>query len=232
MTGVAAALRFAGEALASWRSCSPSSSLLGELAMPWLVRGLATGFAPGSLQYLLAVELARITFPYLLLISLAALFASLLQAGHRFAAAAFAPGLLNLVLIAALLATGAQDRRAAQILSWGVLAAGSSSWPGWLWRPRRAGLAPALRRPRLSPEVRRLLPDDRPGVVGVGVVQLNLLVASWFASHLPAGTVSYLFYADRLVQLPLGIVGVALGTVLLPALSQAVRAAGWRTDGA
>jgi putative peptidoglycan lipid II flippase len=149
--GLAAATRFAGEALSTLAVVLALVVALGELAMPWLVRGLATGFAPDSLQYLLAVDLARITFPYLLLISLAALFASLLQAGHRFAAAAFAPTLLNLVLITALLATGARDLRAAQILSWAVLVAGFVQLAWVAAAARRAGLVPALRRPRLSP---------------------------------------------------------------------------------
>ena len=119
--------------------------LLGEFAMPWLVRGLATGFAPGSPRYALAVDLGRITFPYLLLISLAALFASALQAGQRFAAAAFAPVLLNLALIAALLATGARGADAAHAAGLGRPASRAScSWAGWRWRhgapgsPRRS----------------------------------------------------------------------------------------------
>ncbi|MGD9510336.1 MAG: murein biosynthesis integral membrane protein MurJ [Geminicoccaceae bacterium] len=220
--GREAAARFAGGALSCLALALLAVVVLGELAMPWLVRILATGFAPDSRQYALAVELGRITFPYLLLISLAALLASLLQASQRFAAAAFAPTLLNLVLIAALLVTGARDLEAARVLAWSVLAAGVVQL-GWLAvAARRAGLLPMPRRPRLTPEVRRLLRLVGPGLVGIGVVQLNLLVASWFATHLPAGTVSYLFYADRLVQLPLGIVGVALGTALLPALSREV----------
>ncbi len=95
---------------------------------------------------------------------------------------------------------------------------------GWVaLAAARAGLVPRPAAPRLSPAMRRLLALIGPGVLGIGVVQINLLVSSWFATHLPAGTVAYLFYADRLVQLPLGIVGVALGTALLPALSLAMR---------
>ena len=221
--GPAAAARFAGEALAVLALVLAGVVVLGELAMPWLVRGLATGFAPGSLQYELAIDLGRITFPYLLLISLAALFASALQAGQRFAAAAFAPVLLNLALIAALLATRARGGDAAHALAWGVLAAGVLQLAWVAVAAWRTGLAPSLQAPRPSPEVRRLGRLVGPGLLGIGVVQLNLLVASWFATHLPPGTVSYLFYADRLVQLPLGIVGVALGTALLPALSRTVR---------
>jgi putative peptidoglycan lipid II flippase len=220
--GGSAAARFAGEALSGLTLILLLVVALGELAMPWLVRVMATGFAPGSQQYVLAVELGRITFPYLLLISLAALLASVLQAEQRFAAAAFAPTILNLVLIAALLVTGARDQGAAHVLAWGVLAAGFVQLAWLAVAAGRAGVAPRLRLPGLSPEIRRLIRLIGPGLLGIGVVQLNLMVASWFATHLPAGTVSYLFYADRLVQLPLGIVGVALGTALLPALSRAV----------
>ena len=216
-----AASRFAGEAMAVLGLALLPIVLLGELLMPWLVRVLATGFAPGSLQYDLSVALGRITFPYLLFISMAAMLSGVLQAGQRFAAAAFAPILLNLVLIVLLLASGAQDIAAARLLAWGVTGAGLLQLAWVAVATARAGLAPPLRWPRLSPHVRRLLRLMGPGALGIGVIQLNLLVGSWFATHLPPGTVSYLFYADRLVQLPLGLVGVALGTALLPALSRA-----------
>jgi putative peptidoglycan lipid II flippase len=219
--GAAAARRFAGEALALLALALLGVVLLGEWLMPWLVRALATGFVPGSPRYELAVELGRITFPYLLLISLAALFASALQAGQRFAAAAFAPVLLNLAMIAALLASGATGAHAARVLAWSILVGGVLQLAWVAVAAWRAGLAPGLEPPRRSPQVRRLGRLIAPGLLGIGVLQLNLLVASWFASLLPAGAVSYLFYADRLVQLPLGIVGVALGTALLPALSRA-----------
>ena len=219
----AAAARFAGQALAVLAMALAVVVVLGELAMPWLVRGLATGFAPAKLKYELSVELGRVTFPYLLLISLAALFSGVLQSQRRFAAAAFAPVLLNLVLIGVLLVIRAGGPAAARLLAWGVVVAGVMQLACVAGAAARANLAPAPRAPRLSPEVRRLLQRVGPGVLGIGVVQLNLLVSSWFATHLPPGTVAYLFYADRLVQLPLGVVGVALGTALLPALSLTAR---------
>lgn len=221
--GAAAAAKFAGQTLAVLTPVLVGIVLLGLLLMPWLVRGLASGFAPGSLQYELAIDLGRITFPYLLLISLTALFASVLQASQHFAAAAFAPVLLNLVLVAALLTTHAEGARAAHVLAWGMLVAGVAQLVWLAVAAWRTGLAPSLQVPRLSPDLRRLGLLIGPGLLGIGVIQLNLLVASWFATHLPAGTVSHLFYADRLIQLPLGIVGVALATALLPALSRTVR---------
>ena len=221
--GSAVALRFASEALSVLALTLAAVVVAGELLMPWLVRLLATGFAPGSLQFTLAVELGRVTFPYLLFISLAALVSGMLQAGRRFAAAAFAPVLLNVVLVGVLLLTRAEGIAAARALAWGVAGAGALQLAWVAFAAARAGLAPGFAMPRLSAPVRRLLALIGPGIVGVGVVQINLLVSSWFATHLPAGTVAYLFYADRLVQLPLGVVGVALGTALLPALSLAVR---------
>jgi putative peptidoglycan lipid II flippase len=124
------------------------------------------------------------------------------------------------------LVTGAEGEAAARALAWGVLLAGVLQLAWVAVAAGRAGLAPALAAPLLSPEVRRLGRLVGPGLLGAGVLQLNILVASWFATHLPAGTVAYLFYADRLVQLPLGVVGVALGTALLPAMSRAVREGG------
>lgn len=221
--GAESARRFAGEVLSVLALALLATVILGELAMPWLVRVLASGFAPGSERFALAVVLGRLTFPYILFISLAALLSAMLQTAQRFAAAAFAPVILNLVLIAALLATGASGVAAARLLAVGVVAAGALQLLWVALAAGRAGLLPIPARPRLTPEIQRLLALAAPGLVGIGVVQINLLVSSWFATHLKAGTVAYLFYADRLVQLPLGIVGVALGTALLPALSGAVR---------
>ena len=221
--GALGARRFAGEVLAALALALLVMVLLGELAMPWLVRVLASGFVPGSERYELAVLLGRLTFPYILFISLAALFSAMLQAAHRFAAAALAPLILNLVLIAALLATGATDIAAAKLLAVGVAVAGLLQLLWVAAAAWHAGLSPLPARPRLTPEIRRLLALTAPGLVGIGVGQLNLVLSSWFATHLATGTVAHLFYADRLVQLPLGIVGVALGTALLPVLSGAVR---------
>jgi putative peptidoglycan lipid II flippase len=221
--GEASARSFA-EATLSWMAAVLLVVVLvAELTMPWLVRGLASGFAPGGERFLLAVELSRITFPYLLFISLAALFSGVLNARGRFAAAAAAPIALNIVLIVALLLALRDPRAPAHVLAWGVAVAGvvqlalvaaAAAADGFGLRPR-----PLPRDPRLGRLFRLVL----PGAVGAGVYQINLVVDTWFASHLPAGAVSYLFYADRLNQLPLGLIGVALGTALLPSLSRQIR---------
>lgn len=223
--GAERARAFACHALAVMLVILLAVVAIAELAMPWLVRVIATGFTPGGERYLLAVELARLTFPYLMLISLAALVGGVLNSLGRFAAAAFAPILLNLALVAALGLAIALGWSAAHALAWGVLVAGVAqlglllavaAGAGWPLRPRWPSPAD---RPRLGRLWRLVL----PGAVGAGVYQLNLVVDTWFASHLPTGAVSYLFYADRLVQLPLGLIGAALGTALLPLLARQLR---------
>lgn len=218
------ARRFAEEAAAWMASILLLVVIAAELAMPWLVRVLATGFDPAGERYALAVDLSRITFPYLAFVSLAALLSGVLNGLGRFAAAAFAPVLLNLFLIGALLLALALSLPAAHALAWGVFAAGIGQLALLALALHRARFALRPRLPRRSPRMARLFALVLPGAVGAGVYQLNLIVDTWFASHLEEGAVSWLFYADRLQQLPLGAVGVALGTALLPALSRHLRA--------
>ncbi len=222
--GEGAAKRVAEEAFSLMATILLFVVFAAELAMPWLVRLLATGFDPAGGRYALAVELSRITFPYLLLISLAALVSGVLNGLGRFAAAAFAPVLLNLTLITALLLAAFFFGMPAHLLAWGVLGAGVLQLALVLRAAARAGMSLRLRRPRFTPRMRRLFELVLPGALGAGVYQLNLIVDTWFASHLAEGAISYLFYADRLNQLPLGAVGVALGTALLPGLSRELRA--------
>ncbi|MCS6877356.1 MAG: murein biosynthesis integral membrane protein MurJ [Geminicoccaceae bacterium] len=224
--GEPAARAFAAHALSVMALLLAGVVLLAELAMPLLVRVIATGFDPQGERYRLAVELSRLTFPYLAAISLAALVSGVLNGLGRFAAAAFAPVLLNLVLIAALALAVATGASAAHLLAAGVFAAGVAQFALVFAAAARAGFVLLPRWPR-GPErarLRRLWHLVLPGAFGAGVYQLNLVVDTWFASHLPTGAVSYLFYADRLVQLPLGLVGVALGTALLPLLARQLRA--------
>lgn len=222
--GAGQARRFAVDAFSLMASVLLAVVLVAELTMPWLVRGLAAGFDPAGERYALAVELSRITFPYLAFVSLAALAGGVLNSTGAFAAAAFAPVLLNLTLIAALLAAVGFAADAARLLAWGVFLAGLAQLALLLRATARAGFPLGLRRPRLDDRMRRLFSLVLPGAFGAGVYQLSLVIDTWFASHLPEGAISYLFYADRLNQLPLGAVGVALGTALLPGLSRALRA--------
>jgi len=221
--GRKAAVDFAAEVQAVLLAVLLAFLLAIELAMPWAMLVLAPGFADDPERFGLAVELTRITFPYLPLISLVALWGGILNSLDKFWAMAAAPILLNLVLIAALaLAAGALETPG-HALAWGVALAGVAQALFLAEVCRREGVLPRLRRPRLTPEVRRLLKLMLPAALGAGVVQVNLLVDVMLASLLPAGSVSFLYYADRVVQLPLGVVGVAIGTALLPMLARQVR---------
>ncbi len=200
---------------------------LAEIGMPWLMYALAPGFAATPDKFDLAVLLTRIAFPYLLCMSLVALLSGALNALGRFTMAAAAPILLNVVLIAAIVLAVwlglANTPQSGMVLAWGVAIAGFVQL-GALWvAARRAGLHFRLRAPRLSADMKHLVRLGVPGLISGGVTQLNIVVGTIIAS-LQAGAVSYLYYADRLYQLPLGIVGVAIGVVLLPDLSRNLRA--------
>lgn len=219
--GLAAARRFAEDVLALLVPALLLLTALAEMFMPalvWLLNG-GGGFASVPGKFDLAVALSRLTFPYLLFISLAALLGGILNSLSRFAASAAAPVLLNIVLITALLAGQGGEVVTAHRLAWGVALAGLAQFLWLLWACRRAGVRLRLRLPRLSPRVRRFFAMLGPAALGAGVYQISQLIDLFFASRLPQGSLSYLNYADRLNQLPLGVVGIALGTALLPALA-------------
>ncbi|MCB1488843.1 MAG: murein biosynthesis integral membrane protein MurJ, partial [Bauldia sp.] len=173
------------------------------------------------------VFLTRIAFPYLALVSLLAFYSGLLNARGRFAAAAFAPALLNVVLIAVLLVIlwmgWANTPTAGVALTIGTLIGGVAQLALVVVAATRDHTLLRLRRPRLTPGVRRLVALGIPGVVAGGITQINIVIGTMIASLAPSA-VSYLYYADRLYQLPLGIVGIAIGVVLLPDLSRQLRA--------
>ena len=225
--GPQAARSFAEEALAGLLFALLLLTALAEIAMPWLMYALAPGFSDTPEKFDLAVLLTRIAFPYLLCMSLVALLSGALNSVGRFTMAAAAPILLNVVLILALMLIAglglANTPRSGELLAWGVAVAGFVQLAALWIAARRAGLHFALRRPRLSDDMRRLLSLGLPGLISGGVTQLNIVIGTVIAS-LQAGAVSYLYYADRLYQLPLGIVGVAVGVVLLPDLSRRLRA--------
>jgi putative peptidoglycan lipid II flippase len=221
------ARKFAEEALAGLLFVLLLITALAEIAMPWLMYLLAPGFSATPEKFDLAVLLTRIAFPYLLCMSLVALLSGALNAVGRFSMAAAAPILLNVVLISALLlAAGlglANTPRSGVILAWGVAVAGVVQLAALWIAARRAGLHLRLKAPRLSADMKHLVRLGVPGLVSGGVTQLNIAIGTVIAS-LQAGAVSYLYYADRLYQLPLGIVGVAIGVVLLPDLARNLRA--------
>lgn len=197
------------------------------LAMPWLMAVLAPGFVTDPEKYELAVLLTQIAFPYLLCMSLVALISGVLNSMNRFWAAAAAPIVLNIVLIGSIslaIALGyAGEPGAGTILAVGVLGAGVAQLLLLWFSVRRAGMALGFRWPRYDDGMKRLVALGIPGIISGGITQINIVIGTIIAS-LQAGAVSYLYYADRLYQLPLGLVGVAIGVVLLPDLSRRLRA--------
>ncbi|MEZ5843131.1 MAG: murein biosynthesis integral membrane protein MurJ [Hyphomicrobiaceae bacterium] len=225
--GEAAARGFAEQAMAGLTFVLVVVSAACMLAMPWLMAVLAPGFVSDPRKYQLAVEMTQIAFPYLLCMSIVALMSGVLNSLHRYFAAAAAPILLNVVLIAAIglaIQTGfSGSAGAGYILAGGVLVAGFAQLAMLVIAVRRSGMSLSLRWPAYGPDMRRLVALGVPGLVSGGITQINIVVGTIIAS-MQAGAVSYLYYADRLYQLPLGIVGVAIGVVLLPELARQIRA--------
>jgi putative peptidoglycan lipid II flippase len=222
--GPTEARRFAQETFAVMTFWLGLVTLAGEVFMPQLMLVLAPGFADEPAKFALAVDLSRITFPYLILICLAALVSGVLNGLERFTAASASYVLFNVISIACMLWLTPYVATAGHALSWGVTASGVAQLGLLMWAAQRAGMGLSLPRPRLTPRMRLLLRKMAPGLVGAGVTQLNLAVDVIIASLLPAGTVSLLYYADRVQQLPLGVIGTAVGTAVLPLLSRQVRA--------
>ena len=225
--GDAEAERFGNEALSVLLVILLLFIGIAEILMPLLMYGLAPGFAEDPDKFDLTILLTRIAFPYLGFASLLALFSGVVNARGRFAAAAFAPALLNVVFIAALilvLASGyAETEMAGVVLSWTTLVGGIAQLAVVIWAARRSGIRLGVIRPRLTAGVRRLGRLVVPGALAGGVTQINIVVGTIIASLSPSA-VSYLYYADRVYQLPLGIVGIAIGIVLLPDLTRQFRA--------
>ncbi|HEX8167310.1 MAG TPA: murein biosynthesis integral membrane protein MurJ [Beijerinckiaceae bacterium] len=191
--------------------------------MPWVVRLLAPGFAENPEKFALAVTLTRITFPYLLFVTLVTLLSGLLNAHERFAAAAAAPVLLNVAMVAAL-ALAFLFPTAGHAAAYGVAAAGVLEFLLVWIDARRAGIAPSLGRPRLDETLKGFFKALGPAVVGSAGIQIAMFADTIIASFLPTGAVSSLYYADRLYQLPVGVIGIAAGTVLLPEMSRRLAA--------
>jgi putative peptidoglycan lipid II flippase len=217
------AMIFAAQAFSVLGLCVAVFVVVVELAMPGIMHVFAPGFLNDPEKFDLTVLLARITFPYLLFISLTSLVAGVLNSLGRFAAAAATPILLNVCMIGAILLLAPYAPSPAHALAWGVCGAGVVQLV-WLYCAlMREGIVLGLPRPRLTEDVRILYRRALPVALGAGIYQINLLVDTIIASLLPSGSISYLFYADRVNQLPLGVVGVAVGTALLPLLSRHVR---------
>jgi putative peptidoglycan lipid II flippase len=190
---------------------------------PTVVRVLAPGLAADPARFELAVALTRITFPYLALMSIETLIAGTLNANHRFAAAAGAPVLLNISMVSALL-LAAFFPTAGHAAAWGVLVAGVLQALLVGGDAARNGFGFRLRWPVLDQPTIQFLKALGPAIVGAGGVQLALFADTLIATFLPAGALSALYYADRINQLPIGVVGIAIGIVLLPEMSRRLAA--------
>ncbi len=195
--------------------------------MPWIVRVFALGFADQSEKQALATELTRICFPYLGFMTLTALFGGILNSLGRFTAAAAAPIFLNLVVISAVLLAWwmgfGNTPETGRYLAWAVTISGIVQLSLLATAAARANAYVVPGIPRLTADVKRVIALSIPGIISGGVTQINLAIATMLATGF-AGAVSFLYYADRLFQLPLGIIGVAIGVVLLPTLSRKLRA--------
>lgn len=225
--GPEAARRFA-EAIASvlvpWLVLFSALAILG---MPWLVASvIAPGFSDSPSKFDLTVTMTRIMFPYLFCMSLVAMLSGILNSLRRYFLAAIVPTLLNVVLIGVLtcaLVVGLDPPLVGYWLAWGVFASGLGQLGLLVWAVRKMGFAMHLRVPRMTPAVSRLLVLMGPALLTGGVTQINLLVGQIIAST-QDGAIGLLNYADRINQLPLGVIGIAVGIVLLPELARAFKA--------
>ena len=230
--GEAAADEFAKEAMAALFVCVAAVVVLFEITMPWSLSligyGLERAIDPvtGLSPYYLAVIYAQITMPYLLFMSMAALFSGILNTRNYFALAAAIPILLNLFMIAALVSAGLagwEQKYIGYALAAAVAISGIAQMGAVLWGCKKAGVKIGFKRPRLTAGVKRLAILGVPGMISAGITQINLLISHSIAT-MQQSAASWLTYADRLYQLPLGMIGIAMGIALLPALSRRLRA--------
>jgi len=196
------------------------TTIIGMLAAPYLIMLFAPGFAWEGEQYDLAVQMLRITFPYLFFISSVAFAGGILNSFGKFAVPAFTPVFLNLCLIAAAIWLAPLMDKPVVALAWGVFFAGAVQLVFQFPALRRLGLVPRLRFGFKDSGVKHILKLMVPALFGVSITQINLLLDTLIASFLATGSVSWLYYSDRLVEFPLGLFGIALATVILPSLSK------------
>ncbi|MDE2561584.1 MAG: murein biosynthesis integral membrane protein MurJ [Sphingomonadales bacterium] len=227
--GEARAERFADDVLSVFVWVLLAFSAVAMIAMPGIVWVLAHEYTTVPGKFELSVLLSRITFPYLGFISLVAMLSGVLNARSRFGPGAFAPVLLNLVLISGIITgwylrgSGGDDRVVALALAVSVSLAGVAQFVYLWWAARGDGVRLRLARPKFTPEVRKLMMLILPATFGAGIYQISQFVDTFFATSLEQGSLTLLKMADRLNQMPLGIVGIALGTAILPMLSRHIQ---------
>lgn len=195
-------------------------TVLGMLAAPWVIYITAPGFADTADKFALTTALLRVTFPYILLISLASLVGAILNTWNRFSVPAFAPTLLNVSMIFFALVAAPWFHPHVMALAWAVVAGGVLQLGYQLPHLRKIGMLVLPRINLRDKGVWRVLRQMGPAILGVSVSQISLIINTIFASFLVSGSVSWMYYADRLMEFPSGVLGVALGTILLPSLSR------------
>lgn len=223
--GRTAAIAFAGQVLSVLFPVLVALTILMMLAAGPVVWAMTGGFPDGGPEkFALARHLTIITFPYLGLISLTSLLGGILNSFGRFWINAAAPTLLNICMIVAILFfRGDTPIETAETQAIAVTVSGLFQLVWLIWSCRRIGVTLKLRLPRLSPQVKMLLAVIGPAAIGQGAIQINLLVSTSLAARfLPQGSVSWIYYADRLNQLPLGLIGIGVGTAILPLLSRQI----------
>jgi putative peptidoglycan lipid II flippase len=213
---------FSNEILAVFMPALLLVTVLFVIFMPGVLLLVVPDYQATPGKFDLAVELTRWTFPYLLFISLVALLSGILNSLTRFAIAAFAPALLNIALIIGLLLAPPDNVETVRYMAWAVLAGGVAQFALCWVAVRRAGVRLRFGRPRMTPAVKELVILILPATVAAGVYQISQLFYAYFSAGLGEGALTKLSYADRLNQLPLSIIGTALGVAILPAISQAI----------
>jgi len=217
------AVKFASEALSVLLVILILLNALFIIFMPWLLQWFAPGFVGDSTKYDLTVTLARICFPYILFISVVSLLGGILNSLEKFAVVAFSPILLNICLIFALWVFTAYTETPAHALSLGVTLAGVTQMIWLIYSCKKVDALPSIMVPRITAQVRKMLRLIAPAALGAGVAQINLFIDLILASNFHEG-VSYLYYADRINELPVGVIGIAVSTALLPTVSKQIRA--------
>ncbi len=201
-------------------------SVLMMITMPWIIKLIAPGFEVGEERYQPAVEMTQITFPYLLLMSLSALFGGILNVHHKFGPFAAAPIFFNMCAIVAILIghhlSDEPTRAIPYAMAWGVTLSGILQLWMMIHYVRKYKIAFNWQPIVWDEKIKRIFKLMGPGFIASGVLQINIFIDTLFATLLPIGSVSYLYFADRLQQLPLGILGLAVGAALLPMLSRSI----------
>lgn len=219
--GPEAAAEIAKQTMRGLFAATAALVILAQLAMPWIMKVIHGGYEETSESFQLAILLTQITMPYLACMALAALLSGVLNSAGRFVLSAGAPTLLNLFLISAAL-LGDDPRHTAFLASIAVSLAGVAQAALLWWGVRRQSVSLSLGWPKLTPAVKKVIALAIPGTIAASGTQINILVSQALASF-EQGAKSWLFFADRLYQLPLGIVGVAVGVAILPRLARAAR---------